>query len=170
MLRRFLETGRVVNTHGLTGEVRVQPWCDTPEFLTQFEGFYFGEGTGYRRVLSVRAAKSLALLRFEGVEDVTAAAQLVRSVLYIDRAWVTLPEGTWFEQDLLGLRVEDAGNGRVYGTLGEVGRTGANDIYRVDAPSGSVWIPAIPSVVRQVDPEGGRMLISPLKGLFEDAD
>ena len=170
MLKRYLEAGQIVNTQGLNGEVRVQPWCDSAEFLTQFNGFYFGEGTDFRNIVSVRPHKSMAVVKFEGVDDINAAMKLIRSVIYIDREWVKLPQGAYFEQDILGLSVEDANSGRVYGVLGEVARTGANDIYRVDGSFGQVWIPAVSHIVKSIDLPSGKMLITPIKGLFDDAD
>lgn len=172
MLKRFLETGQIVNTHGLKGEVNVLPWSDSPESLKDFEGFYFdAEGKAFKKVTSARVHKNLLIMKFEGVDDVDAAAKLVRRVIYLDRSWIDLPEGSYFEQDLFGLSVEDAESGRVYGVLKEVGHTGANDIYRVDGEGGkATWIPAIKQVVRSVDLKGGRMLVTPIKGLFDDAD
>lgn len=170
MLKHFLEAGQIVNTHGLNGEVRIEPWCDSPEFLKKFEGFYLGKGTGYIKVLSCRAAKNISIVKFEGINDINAAMKLVRRVIYIDREWEKLPEGSYFEQDLIGLSVEDAETGRIYGKLGEVGRTGANDIYRVDDGKKQVWIPAVSDIVKKIEPERGRILITPIKGLFEDAD
>lgn len=170
MQKRYLEAGQIVNTHGLKGEVRVMPWCDEPDFLADFDGFYFDDGAVFKKVESVRVNKSVVLIKFEGINEINDAMKLVRKVIYIDRDWVELPEGSYFEQDLLGLSVEDAENGHVYGVLGEVGRTGANDIYRVDHGKNQVWIPAIKDVVKSVDIAGGKMLITPLKGLFDDAD
>lgn len=170
MLKQFLEAGQIVNTHGLNGEVRVAPWCDSPEFLAKFEGFYLGEGTDYIKVLSCRAAKNVSIVKFEGINDINAAMKLLRRVIYIDRDWVKLPKGSYFEQDLIGLSVEDAETGRVYGKLGEIGRTGANDIYRVDDGKRQVWIPAISDIIKRVDTSEGKMLITPIKGLFDDAD
>lgn len=169
--KRFLETGRIVSTQGLRGEVRVQPWCDTPDFLLQFDGFYFHEGKDYRTVTSARAYKGIVILQFEGINRVEDAMELLRQVLYIDRDMVTLPEGSYFEQDLLGLSVVDAQDGHVYGRLTSVMQTGANDVYAITSEAGKeVLIPAIPDVVREVDIEGGVMRITPLKGLFDDAD
>lgn len=170
MKKRYLEAGQIVNTHGLKGEVRVMPWCDEPDFLADFDGFYFDNGAVFQKVESVRVNKSVVLIKFEGVNEINDAMKLIRKVIYIDRDWVELPEGSYFEQDLLGLSVEDAETGHVYGVLGEVGRTGANDIYRVDDGKNQVWIPAIKDVVKSVDIAGGKMLITPLKGLFDDAD
>jgi 16S rRNA processing protein RimM len=170
MFRRYLEAGQIVNTHGIKGEVNVLPWCDSPEFLTRFEGFFFGDGVSFKKVESARINKNVVIMRFEGVGDIDGAIKLVKSVLYIDREWVSLPKGSYFEQDLIDLRVEDANTGRIYGVLREVGRTGANDIYRVDDGVRKVWIPAVKEIVRTVDIEGGRMLITPIKGLFDDED
>lgn len=170
MKKRYLEAGQIVNTHGIKGEVRVKPWCDSPQFLTQFEGFYFNEGETYLKANSIRVHKGLVIVKFDGIDDINSALPLIKSVIYIDRNWVTLPEGSYFEQDLLGLTVEDKETGRVYGVLSEVAKTGANDIYRVDCGGRQVWIPAIKQVVKSVDLSAGKMLVTPIKGLFDDED
>ena len=170
MLKRYLEAGQIVNTHGIKGEVRVMPWCDSPEFLTGFEGFYFENGASYKKVKSARVNKTLTLMKFEGVDDVDSAVKLVKKIIYIDREWVKLPKGSYFEQDLLGLSVEDEKTGEVYGVLREVARTGANDIYRVDKDGREYWIPAVKQFIKSVDVPAGKMLISPIKGMFDDAD
>ena len=171
MLKRYLEAGRIVGTHGLLGEVKVTPWCDSPEFLLQFKSLYFDEGALERRVASARVHKTLVLIRFEGIDSIDGAMKLIKKVIYIDRELVKLPEGNYFEQDLIGLRVEDEKSGRVYGRLSAVYYTGANDVYAVQPETGAeVLIPAIPDVIRRVEPEAGRMLITPLRGLFEDED
>ena len=177
-MKQYLETGRIVSTHGLRGEICVEPWCNSPEFLMQFDRLYFDRGAVCRRIASARVHKNTVIIRFEGFEDIDEAMGLVRGIVYIDREQVRLPEDSYFDQDLIGLRVLDADTGRVYGTLTSVGRTGANDVYGV-TPDGAaadgdnrpeVLIPAIRDVVRSVDLSEGVMRITPLKGLFDDAD
>jgi 16S rRNA processing protein RimM len=168
MLKQFLEAGQIVSTHGIDGEVRVMPWCDSPDFLTEFDRLYFKEGRESMEVESARPHKTLALIKFVGVDNLDAAMKLIKSIVYIDRAQVTLPEGSYFEQDIIGLDVIDADTGERYGTLSSVGRTGANDVYGVTRANGEVLIPAIKDVIKTVDIEGGRMLITPLKGLFDE--
>ncbi|MDR3552991.1 MAG: ribosome maturation factor RimM [Clostridia bacterium] len=172
MAKRFLEAGQIVSTQGLEGLVRIRPWCDSPEFMLQFEGFYFDdEGGGYRKVAGSRAQKGLFVAGFEGVDGIDAAAALVRRILYFDRECVTLPEGSYFEQDLIGLEIADASTGLIYGTLSEVGRAPCNDYYTVACPDGrEVLIPAVKAVVKGVDLGLGKMLITPLKGMFDHAD
>jgi 16S rRNA processing protein RimM len=171
MIKRFLETGQIVSTHGLKGEVNIAPWCDEPEFLMQFSGFYFDKGESFRAAEEIRVNKNLVIVKFEGVNDINETIKLIKSVIYLDRQFVTLPEGSYFEQDMLGLSVEDEQTGHIYGKLSSVMRTGANDVYGVKPENGvEVLIPAIKDVIKLVDIEGGRVLITPLKGLFDDED
>ena len=80
-------------------------------------------------------------------------------------------EDTFFVQDLLGMTVQDADSGKVYGKLKEVLQTGANDVYEIEAPSGkSLLVPVIPQVVLSHDFETNTVTIRPLEGLFDDAD
>lgn len=171
MRKKFLETGKIVTTHGVAGEVRVYPWCDGPDFLLGFDTLYLDKGKQPVRVENARVHKNIVILKLAGVDTMDDALLLRNKVLYIDRDDVELAEGEYFVQDLIGLVVLDADTGREYGVLTEVSQTGANDVYHVRRADGPErLIPAIPDVIVQTDIDGGRMLIRPLKGLFEDED
>ena len=167
-MKQFLEAGQIVGTHGVRGEVRVQPWCDSPTFLARLQTLYFDEGRTPVKVKG-RPHGNLVLLTLEGVSTVQEASVLRGRVLSHNREDVELPEGTYFIQDLIGLRVVDADSGEEYGTLSDVSATGANDVYHIRTPRGEVLIPAVPSVVIGTDVAGGVMTIRPLKGMFDDA-
>lgn len=157
----------MVGTHGIRGELRVQPWCDSPEVLASLKTLYFDEGRTPLRVKS-RPHKNVTLIQLEGVDTVQDAAALRGRILYLDRGDLKLPEGQYFIQDLIGLSVVDADTGETYGTLSEVSPTGANDVYHVDRGDGEVLIPAIADVVVDTDLDAGVMRIRPIKGLFDD--
>ncbi|UQT47550.1 ribosome maturation factor RimM [Flavonifractor plautii] len=106
MKNQFLEAGQIVNTHGIQGEVKIVPWCDSPEFLLQFGTLYL-DGTPVR-VRAARVHKGNVLAALEGVADVNAAMALKGKTVSIDRSGVVLPEGRHFIADLLGLEVLDA--------------------------------------------------------------
>lgn len=165
----FLEAGQIVGTHGVRGEVRVQPWCDSPEVFAPLKTLYWdAAGTQPVRVKS-RVHKNLALAKIEGVDTVQDAALLRGRILYLDRRDLDLGD-RYFIQDLVGLAVVDAESGTVYGELTDVSNTGANDIYHMRTPDGKeILIPVIPDIIRQVDIDGGRIAICPMKGLFDDA-
>ena len=168
--KEFLEAGQIVGTHGVRGEVRLQPWCDSPAQLTPLTKLYWDEG---RTPVAVhcRPHKNIALVQIEGVDTVQAASLLRGNVLYLHRSDLKLPQGACFIQDLLGCRVIDADTGEDYGELTFVSATGANDVYHMRrADNSEVLIPAIPSVVIDKDVDNGRVLIRPMKGLLDDAD
>ena len=171
MKKEFLEIGKIVSTHGLKGEVRVQPWTDSPEFLTDFSTLYFAEGKEKLTVEKARVQKNVVLLKLKGTETVEAANLLRGKVLYMARSDANLPENTYFIQDLIGLDVIDADDASVvYGKLTEVSPTGANDVYHITKDGKTVLIPAIRQVVIETDPDAGFMRIRPMKGLFDDED
>ena len=115
MKKRYLEAGQIVNTHGVRGEVRIQPWADEAAFLTRFRRFYI-DGAPVK-VRSCRVHKQMCVAALEGVEDVNAAMALKGKVLFIDREDARLPAGTVFLQDIIGARCVDE-TGRELGTVG----------------------------------------------------
>ena len=85
MRRQYLELGQIVGTHGVRGEMRVQPWCDGPGFFQQFHTLYFsGEGKGASRVLSSRPHGNVMLLKLEGINTVEDASALRGRVLFMN--------------------------------------------------------------------------------------
>ncbi len=163
-----LEIGKIVAIHALKGEMRVQPWCDTPEFLCRFKRLFL-DGEEYR-VQSARPHKNVVILKLRGIETPEAAQKLVSKILFAAREDFKLDKGTYLIADLIGLKVVDADDeSLVYGELTDVSQTGANDVYHIRFADGKTrYIPAIPQVVRETDPEAGIMKIKPLDGLFDD--
>lgn len=169
MKKPFLECGKIVSTHGVMGEVKVQSWCDSPEELAQLKKVYFDEGKTPVRVKGSRIHKGMVLIKLEGVDNMDKAQLLRGKVLWADRNDLWLEEGQNFIQDLLEMKVIDADDGREYGILTDVTETGANNVYHITFPDGSVkLIPAIDEVVISADVDTGIMRIRPLKGLFDD--
>ncbi len=167
MKKRYLEAGEVVSTHGVRGEMRVQPWCDSPEMLAKLRTLYWdAEGRQPVRVKS-RPHKTLVLVKADGIDTVQDAAARRGHVLYLDRQDVKLEKGRYFICDLIGLRVVDADTAEEYGVLTDVSATGANDVYHMDYHGREVLIPVIPPVVDEVDVDGGVVRIHPLEGLFD---
>ena len=172
MIKDYLEIGQIVGTHGVRGELRVQPWCDSPEFFKKFKTRYYdAHGEKSVGVVCARPHGNIALLRLDGCDTVEKAASLRGKVLYMRRSDAHLKKGDWFIAELIGCRAEDANSGKVYGTVTDVSQTGANDVWHITDDNGTeTLIPAIPDVVSSVDVENGIVLITPLKGLFSDED
>ena len=170
MEKPFLEAGQCVGTHGVRGEVKIHPWCDTPDFLRSFTTLYLDDaGKTALKVQRLRVHKNMVLGLFEGIDTVEKAQALRGRTVYISRAEADLPEGKWFVQDLLGCKVKDIDSGAEYGTLTEViPGAGANDVWAVKGANGeTVLVPAIPDVVLETDVAAGIVRIRPLRGLFD---
>lgn len=172
MKKIYLEAGQVVGTHGVAGEMRVQPWSDSPEALLSIRRFYLdAAGSQSLKALRLRVHKNLLLLTAEGVDSIEKAERLRGQTLYLHREDLPLPQGSHFVQDLIDCTVLDLDSGKEYGVLTEVSVTGANDVWHIRGEDGREHlIPAIPSVVREIDTDAGRIFITPLKGLFDDED
>lgn len=171
MLKPFLEAGKIVGTHGVHGELRVEPWCDSATVLANLKVLYWDEGKTPVKVLAARPHKNLLLLTIDGCNSATQGDLLRGKILYINRSDVPLPEGRYFIQDVIGLEVLDEDTGRHYGKLTDVIKTGANDVYQVTDESGKNYLlPVIEQVILRTDLETGRLFIRPIRGIFEDED
>ena len=169
MKKQYIEAGKIVGTQGLKGEVRIDPWCDSADFLCRFKRLFCSDGTEMK-VLSSRPQKNIAIVHFDGINSVEQAELLRGRVIFIDRSDARLPKGTNFIQDLIGLRVEDADDGTYYGELTDVLKTGANDVYQVTKDGRDYLVPVIPEVIIEKDIDGGVVKLRPIKGLFDDED
>lgn len=164
----YLEAGEIVGTHGVRGEVRVQPWCDSPEQLCSMKTLYWDENGTKPVKARARVHKNIALVTLDGVTTVEQAQILRGKLLYAHREDFRLPKDRYFVRDLLGLSVIDADSGEKYGTLTDVSQTGANPVYHVQTSNGEVLIPAVPLIIKEVDIDGGAIRITPIGGLFDD--
>ncbi len=167
-MQKYLETGKIVSIHGLKGEVKIQPWCDSPEYLCTFKCLYSKSGDRVYEIERIRPQGNMVIAKLKGIDTPEQAQALRGRILYIDRDDADLPEGSYFVADLIGLEVRDE-SGRSYGVISDVLQTGANDVYEIKSNDGKLYyIPAIPSVILSTDIQDGIMVIYPMEGLFDE--
>lgn len=168
-MKQYLEVGKIVGTHGIKGEVRVQPWADSGDFLTSFSRMYFENGGTEIKIKAARVHKNVVVMRLEGVNSVSEADVLRGRVLFINRDDAELPEGRYFIDDLIGLKIVEDSSGREYGILENISSMPANEVYHVRGANGKEYlIPAVDSVIAHTDIAGGEIRINALKGMFDD--
>lgn len=169
-MKQYLETAKIVATHGIRGEVRCQYFCDSAEFLCEFDELYLDKN-GEKPVEIARAYphKNVVIMKLDGIDTVEDAQKLIGKTLYMNRDDVELDEGVYFIQDIIGLTVKDIDSGEVYGKISEVYQNGATDVYSIKKENGTeLMFPYIDEVVKKIDIEAGEMLIKPLEGLFDE--
>ena len=159
--QQYIPAGKIVNTHGVQGEVKIEVWLDSPQFLRRFPRIFLGEKE--LRIENARAHKGFLLAKLEGVDDVNAAMALKGRELTVDRNDVRLPRGTYFLQDILGARVVDEA-GKQIGVLTEVLERPASNVYVVRGESEHL-IPAVPEFILNTDAEAGVITVHLIEGM-----
>lgn len=163
-----ITVGRIVRAHGVRGDLHMAPDTDFPDRLPALrEVVLVKAGRALAaRVTSVRPHGGDVLLKVEGIDTPEAASAWRGAQVTIARAEaMPLDPGRHYVFEVLGLRVETE-DGQPLGTVTEVLRTGSNDVYVVTGHQGEVLVPAISTVVVEVDVAGGRIVIRPMDGLL----
>ena len=101
--KQYIEAGKIVNTHGVHGEVKIQVWLDSPEFMRRFKTLYIDSKPV--KLISSRSHKGFLIALLDGVEDINAAMSLKNKTVYIDRADAPLRKGEYFLCDIIGASV-----------------------------------------------------------------
>lgn len=160
--KALIEAGRIVNTHGVQGEVKIDIWLDSPQFFKSFKRLVLDNGEELK-VLGARTHKGFVIARLEGVEDVNAAMRLKGKNVSVRREDAALPRGAFFLQDIIGAKVVDE-QGSEIGTLQDVMETPASNIYVVKGESEHL-IPAVPEFILKTDAENGVITVHLIEGM-----
>ena len=157
----LIDAGKIVNTHGVRGEVRIEVWLDSPALLKRCGRVYLGGEE--KKILSAREHKGFLIALLEGVEDVNAAQALKNRVVQIARADAKLPRGAYFLQDIIGASVVDEGGAEI-GKLAEVLELPGQRVYVVKGETEHL-IPAVPAFIRNTDAENGVITVRLIEGM-----
>lgn len=166
----FLEIGKIINTHGLRGEVKISAWTNSPE---DFEDFSYAlvKNAGTTKKLNIdgiKYQKNNIIVKFREVNSIEEAQNYKNSVLYLPKEELgKLPENVYYIADLLGCIVFSE-NGDKIGVLCDVFSTGSNDVYDIKREGAkNLLVPIIDGVVKSVDTENGKITIKIPEGLEE---
>lgn len=138
---------------GIKGELRFDCFCDSPDFLRGVRRFYF-DAAGEKSLAVKRYYPSIPSIVFEGREDRQTAALLTGKTLWFDRDDVSLPQGVYFNDDLIGLPVYDAVSGEALGVLSNIEEGSRNFLYRIKGEK-EYLVPAVDAFIKDIDLEKG---------------
>ena len=166
--KQYIECGKIINTHGCHGGIKLESWCDEPEVLASLERIFIIEEGKYVEYKVKKSAifKQFVLFDLSGIGDMDRAIALKGTVVYAHRDDFELEDGAYFIADIIGCDVVDADNGKVYGTLCEIINRGASDIYVVKTDKGEAMVPAVDEFIDRVE-VGKAIYIRPIEGMFE---
>lgn len=164
----MLRVGIYVNTHGVRGEIKLLPTTDDPERFTKGLPLFLDTPKQLIPVTvsSVKYFKNQVILGFEGITNINDIERYKGCDVLVSREnAIPLEEGEYYVADLLGCEVTEE-DGKPVGTLTDVFKTGANDVYVVKTPAGKeLLLPVIPACVKKVDIEAKRVTVYLMPGL-----
>ena len=166
----YIESGEIVSVHGIKGEVKVYPWAEYPEFLEEFDRFYIKVNKMHYMAFDaeeVRCHKNMVLIKFEGIDTVEQARELIGKIVYLDRDEIELEEGTYFIEDLIGCKVINDETEEDIGTVQAVDNFGASDVYTIlNAEGKDFMFPAVDEFLVSTDIEKNEIRIKVIEGMF----
>ena len=165
---QFLECGKIVNTHGVRGGLKLESWCDTPQDLASLKKVFLENGGEYQcyKVKKASVFKQFVLFELDGINNIDIAMTLKGRVVFADRDDIAIDEDSFFIADIIGLDVIDMATGEKIGTLSDVLNLGASDLYEINTKSGKKLIPAVPEFIKKVDTEKG-IFVSLIEGMLD---
>jgi 16S rRNA processing protein RimM len=164
--------GQITGARGLNGELCVHSFTVDPEAVAAYGPLSTETGERVLRLRVVGARKNALIVRVDGIDDRSAAESLRGTRLYIDRAKLPPPaQDEFYHADLIGLMAELAENENdtscSLGKVAAVHDFGAGPVLEVEtAGAPPVLLPFTKEAVPEVDIEGGRLVVAPLRGLF----
>ncbi len=168
MKKKFLEAGKVRNTHALQGEVKAECWLEGEKPFAGIKHLYLSDrGEGEHEIVSVRRQGDIALVRFAEIDSVEKASLLKGKTLYAARSEIDPKDEKVYFADLLRLPLIEDGDGTVYGTIRRVESRGASELFLVRlSDDREVYFPAVKEFLVRMDANEGVFVRAP-KGIFD---
>lgn len=160
----YIEFGKIVNTHGIKGEVKIYSYTDNPSNILKLKKVYI-ENVEYQ-VERIRLASNMFILKLKGIDRIEDTENIKNKEIYRE-VLKKEKESTeeFFVRDLIGLDIVDEEENKI-GILSDVINTGANDIYIVKREAQKeLLLPAIKQVVKNIDIKNKKIVVKVMEGL-----
>ncbi|MGM9520908.1 MAG: ribosome maturation factor RimM [Oscillospiraceae bacterium] len=162
MTNEFIETGKIINTHGIRGEVKIDPWANSPQSLLSYSAFYI-DGAEYP-VISSRVHKRFVIAALKGIGSIDQAEALKDKIISIRREDIELSEGEYLLSDLIGLQAVDDETGNALGRVTDILTLPGGDVCEIRGER-EILIPIRPEFVIDTDIAGGKVRFRLIEGM-----
>lgn len=166
MEQSYLQLSKIVNTHGLKGDIKVVPWADYPEIFEEIDYVYTEDLTEYK-ITNVKYQKNMVILHLDSISSIEMAEKMKNTILYVKKEDMPpLNDDTYYVADLIGLKVFDENT--EYGVISDVLSHGGTDIYVIKRKGQKdLLLPAAKEFVLEVNIPEGIVRVSLPEGLLE---
>ncbi len=166
-LDEFTIIGKIINTKGIKGELKIYPITKSIDRFYDLEYVYLGESLDKLKIKKVHDYNDLVYITFEGYEDINKVLKFKDQYIYVDdEDKLELEEGEYFVDDIIGLEVVDL-SGKKLGKIIDVIENPANDLYVLEGLNKNLsYIPAVSEFIKDIDFEKKILTIDPIEGLI----
>ena len=166
----YLNVAKIARTRGIRGEVLADLHTDFPERFQELKDLWLEFPDGSRRRMTLENSwthQRRQVLKFLGVDDIDAAKELAGAWVQIEaQEAVILPEGTYFDHDLIGCSVRNLA-GEELGTVEQVLRITGNSQLVVRGPSSEFYVPVTDVFCKSVSVDRKEILVDLPEGLID---
>ena len=154
---KYLEAGKLINTHGVRGEFKFDAWCDDLSNYLKVKKFYIeADGSGELTVSAIRKFGKFMLVKFSNIESLDDALKYKGKIIYVDREDVPKADGSEFIADIIGLPAIDIKSNNVFGKIIDFTNKGSGNLYEIELNNNNTcYIPAIDVFVKKINIDEG---------------
>lgn len=161
----LIETGKIINTHGIHGAVKIDAWSDDSEIFATTKRFVI-DGVEYTKESAMTGGR-FPIVKLKGIDSPEEAAKYKEKTIYVYRSDIKVPEGKILICDMIGLDVIDMNTGKKLGVLKDVLNYSPNKIYSITTTGGKeVLLPEVKEFVKKIDSSG--IYVTPIEGFFDE--
>lgn len=169
----YIRVGKIVNTHGIKGDVKVLPLTDNINRFEKLNSVYLEDDKSCIQIERVWYSKGFVMLKLRGYDNINDVLKFKDKYIVIkEKNAIKLPEDSYFIHQIIGIRVF-CSDGKELGEIVDVLQPGSNDVYVirgmdiVNNTEREYLIPAIKDVIKYINIEDKKMIIEPIEGLIE---
>ena len=168
MKQEYFEIGQIVNTFGIKGFVKVNPFTDDMERFAELKSVLVVKNKELieMQIGEIKYQKNVVLIKFKGIEDINMAEKYKGCYIKIKRENARkLPKDTYFIADLIGMQVYDE-QGNLLGKVNDIYNNKVHDIYVIKDDLGKqILLPSTKEVIKQIDMDNDRIVVHLIEGL-----
>ena len=163
----YIVVGKIVNTHGIKGDIKVYPYTDDIERFSNLKSIYIGKEKLSIEIENAKYHKGMVLLKLKGFDNINEVLHFKDETIFIDeKDKVKLPKDNYFIYELIDCKVFDMA-GNPLGYIKDVLQNSSNDVYIVQDKDKEYLIPAVKQFVKEVNVIEKKIIIDPIEGMIE---
>lgn len=165
----YIKIGRIINTHGIKGELKIYPLTDNINRFDDLKTVYLGDNKIKAEVESVKYHKEMVIIKLKEFNNINEVLKFKDDFIYIDQEdRVELPEDHYFIFDIIGCTVFDRESNKI-GIVTDVIQSASNDVYVIkdEEKNKEYLIPAVKEFIINIDIDKKEIVLDPIEGMIE---